>query len=56
MLDARMRIVIDPPLTRAGLWLAGLGVSENAVTGIVKSMVNRRIISSGVFIRCPFGG
>ncbi|MCA3558459.1 MAG: CDP-alcohol phosphatidyltransferase family protein, partial [Rhodobacter sp.] len=32
MLDARMRRLIDPPLTGAGLWLAGLGVSANALT------------------------
>ena len=32
MLDARIRLLIDPPLTGAGLWLARLGVSANAVS------------------------
>jgi phosphatidylglycerophosphate synthase len=32
MLDAKLRPLIDPPLNRAGAWLAARGVSANAVT------------------------
>ena len=32
MFDARLRGVIDPPLNRAGQWLAGLGITANGVT------------------------
>lgn len=49
MLDARMRIVIDPPLTRAGLWLAGLGVSANAVTlaGLAAGLLMAAMLAAG---------
>lgn len=32
MLDAAARRIIDPPLNRAGRWLAGAGVTANGVT------------------------
>lgn len=32
MLDARLRRIVDPPLDRAGAWLAGRGVGADAVT------------------------
>ncbi|MBA4045886.1 MAG: hypothetical protein C0471_15930 [Erythrobacter sp.] len=32
MLDARLRPLIDPPLNAVGRWLAGLGVTANALT------------------------
>ncbi len=32
MLDAKLRLLIDPPLNRAGAFLAGLGVTANALT------------------------
>ncbi|HEV7367590.1 CDP-alcohol phosphatidyltransferase family protein [Arenibaculum sp.] len=32
MLDARLRQIVDPPLVRAGAWLAGRGVGADAVT------------------------
>jgi phosphatidylglycerophosphate synthase len=32
MFDARLRPLIDPPLNRAGRWLAGKGVGANQVT------------------------
>lgn len=32
MLDAKLRPLIDPPLNRAGAFLAGLGVTANALT------------------------
>lgn len=34
MLDAKLRPLIDPPLNRAGAWLARLGVTANALTFI----------------------
>ncbi len=34
MLDAKLRPLIDPPLNRAGGWLAARGASANAVTGV----------------------
>ena len=40
MLDAKLRPLIDPPLDAAGRWLAGHGVSANAVSvvGIVAGL------------------
>ncbi len=32
MFDARLRPLIDPPLNKAGKWLAGLGAGANTVT------------------------
>ena len=32
MFDARLRPLIDPPLNAAGRWIAGRGISANAVT------------------------
>jgi phosphatidylglycerophosphate synthase len=34
MLDPLARRVIDPPLNRAGAWLAGVGVGANTLTGL----------------------
>ncbi|MBX9992127.1 CDP-alcohol phosphatidyltransferase family protein [Phreatobacter oligotrophus] len=34
MLDPFARRIIDPPLNRAGLWLAGRGVTANMITGV----------------------
>ena len=49
MLDARMRLLIDPPLTRAGLWLAGLGVSANAMSlaGLAFGLLMAAMIAAG---------
>ncbi len=34
MLDPFARRIIDPPLNRAGLWLAGRGATANMITGV----------------------
>jgi phosphatidylglycerophosphate synthase len=49
MLDARMRLLIDPPLTRAGLWLANLGVSATAVTlaGLAAGLLMAAMLAAG---------
>ena len=49
MLDARMRKLIDPPLTGAGLWLARLGVSANAVTlaGLALGLLLAAMLAAG---------
>ena len=49
MLDARMRLLIDPPLTRAGQWLAGLGVSANALSlaGLAFGLLMAAMIAAG---------
>jgi phosphatidylglycerophosphate synthase len=49
MLDARIRLLIDPPLTRAGLWLARLGVSANAVSlaGLAFGLLMAAMIAAG---------
>lgn len=49
MLDARMRQLIDPPLNRAGRWLAGLGVTANAVTlaGLAFGLIMAGMIAAG---------
>ena len=49
MLDARMRLLIDPPLTRAGLWLARLGVSATAVTlaGLAAGLLMAAMLAAG---------
>ena len=49
MLDARMRLLIDPPLTRAGLWLAGLGVSATAISlaGLAFGLLMAAMIAAG---------
>ena len=49
MLDARIRLLIDPPLTGAGLWLARLGVSANAVSlaGLAFGLLMAAMIAAG---------
>jgi phosphatidylglycerophosphate synthase len=49
MLDARMRGLIDPPLTGAGIWLARLGVSANAVTlaGLALGLLMAALLAAG---------
>jgi phosphatidylglycerophosphate synthase len=49
MLDARMRLLIDPPLTGAGLWLARRGVSANAVSlaGLAFGLLMAAMIAAG---------
>ena len=49
MLDARMRGLIDPPLTGAGIWLARLGVSANAVTlaGLALGLLMAAMLAAG---------
>ena len=49
MLDARMRKLIDPPLTGAGLWLARLGVSANALTlaGLALGLLMAAMLAAG---------
>ena len=49
MLDARMRRLIDPPLTRAGQWLARQGVSANAVSlaGLAFGLLMAAMIAAG---------
>jgi phosphatidylglycerophosphate synthase len=49
MLDARMRSLIDPPLTGAGIWLARLGVSANAVTlaGLALGLLMAAMLAAG---------
>lgn len=49
MLDARMRRLIDPPLTRAGSWLARRGVSANAVSlvGLAFGLSMAAMIAAG---------
>jgi len=52
MLDARLRLLIDPPLNRAGAWLAAYGVKANAVTatGIVVGL-----LAAGMIYRAEYG-
>jgi phosphatidylglycerophosphate synthase len=49
MLDARIRLLIDPPLTGAGLRLARLGVSANAVSlaGLAFGLLMAAMIAAG---------
>jgi phosphatidylglycerophosphate synthase len=49
MLDARIRLLIDPPLTGAGMWLARLGVSANAVSlaGLAFGLLMAAMIAAG---------
>jgi phosphatidylglycerophosphate synthase len=49
MLDARIRLLIDPPLTKAGMWLARLGVSANAVSlaGLAFGLLMAAMIAAG---------
>ncbi|PLK23650.1 hypothetical protein C0V72_08395 [Porphyrobacter sp. TH134] len=49
MLDARLRPLIDPPLNRAGLLLAGLGVTANALTftGLAIGLAGAAAIAAG---------
>ena len=49
MLDARIRLLIDPPLTGAGLLLARLGVSANAVSlaGLAFGLLMAAMIAAG---------
>ena len=49
MLDARMRLLIDPPLTEAGQWLARMGVSANAVSlaGLAFGLLMAVMIAAG---------
>lgn len=51
MLDAKLRPYIDPPLNRAGAWLAARGVKANAVTtlGIVVGLMAAGAIYQGAF-------
>ncbi|GAB4471973.1 CDP-alcohol phosphatidyltransferase family protein [Erythrobacter tepidarius] len=49
MLDARLRPLIDPPLSRAGAFLAGLGVTANALTfaGLALGLAGAAAIAFG---------
>lgn len=49
MLDARLRPLIDPPLNRAGQWLARLGITANALTftGLVLGLGGAAAIAFG---------
>jgi phosphatidylglycerophosphate synthase len=51
MLDPLARRIIDPPLTRAGTWLAARGATANAVTalGLVIGMAAAGAIALGQF-------
>jgi len=51
MLDSRLRPLIDPPLNRAGRWLAQRGVGANQVTiaGIVAGLAAAAAIFAGQF-------
>lgn len=49
MLDAKLRPLIDPPLNAVGRWLAGLGVTANALTftGLALGLGGATAISFG---------
>lgn len=49
MFDARLRLWIDPPLDRAGRWLAARGVSADVVTlaGLVAGLAAAAIVAAG---------
>jgi phosphatidylglycerophosphate synthase len=49
MFDARLRPLIDPPLNRAGRWLAARGISANALTlgGLALGLLAAVAIASG---------
>lgn len=51
MLDAKLRPLIDPPLNRAGQWLAGRGIGPNAVTlvGLAPGLASAIAIGHGHF-------
>ena len=51
MLDAKLRPLIDPPLNRAGEWLARRGVGPNAATlaGLVPGFAAAIAIAHGAF-------
>jgi phosphatidylglycerophosphate synthase len=49
MFDARIRPLIDPPLNRAGRWLAARGISANALTlcGLACGLLAAAAIATG---------
>lgn len=51
MLDPLMRRLIDPPLDRAGAWLAGRGVSANRVTfaGLCVGLLAVPLLAAGYY-------
>jgi phosphatidylglycerophosphate synthase len=56
MLDGAMRTIIDPPLNRAGTWLAARGASANVVTvvGLVLGVIAAGLVAFGQPIAAMF--